>query len=714
MRNLIIQKNMTKNAAEEDGPSFEQQFGILANAVISDKFPQLDSMKLAFQLIDKNEDNTKACGASVYIVGKTVIFVPAFFLNGQLRTGDMMLIGETQQFLPMSDPWLAWLKNKDLMPAGEMVDQKDTDTVGSTRASTIREIADPIIKTASVYMRGLLRLDPDLKKTASQMNVFDTTLHMGKEATGAMLDNLMKTDVLNAALSFYNPEDLQKFASSASAMDPAPAFKVITPFDKEAKDLSAKEQHALYKDGFFIKCAKEDNVPTVIKKRKINDLFGIVRDGGKAGLLQPDGEIRDAYIFIDQGGLDDICINDCRDRGVNSYTANRDGHLPPPLFDKPTEFIVIDNDAPVRMRQGIMELLQDREELTDDMFAGVGRALTSVDGDFNEGYLLTRDGSAYRVWNLRKTGKDTWKQGDTIFELAPEGSTLRKPLLSAEGLYIIPRDSRFVDQYKKRNTNELGNPVEDEKVPSISFVTMANLDAFLTNYTDKHYKKARVYHNGSDYTVSGDNTSDGDKPLSFKEACLALVSDYGVAPADAKIMVKDASNGATYDNPKATTYLITKSASETGGWQDANIPMDQRINQPPQISQRELPTFLEDPAQLEQAVTTAAQNGIKEVFDVTILKLLVKQNRFFDEIHDDLPVFMQVLDSLCRKLFQFYWHTEKMEEKYGMVKLKSLEESLKVTLESLSELTIFFKLRTVDGTGSTGDTLGDLMTGQML
>ena len=110
----------------------------------------------------------------------------------------------------------------------------------------------------------------------------------------------------------------------------------------------------------------------------------------------------------------------------------------------------------------------------------------------------------------------------------------------------------------------------------------------------------------------------------------------------------------------------------------------------------------------------AAQNGIKEVFDVTILKLLVKQNRVFDEIQEDLPVFMQVLDSLCRKLFQFYWHTEKMEEKYGMTKLKSLEESLKVTLDSLSELTIFFKLRTVDGTGSTGDSLGDLMTGQML
>ena len=128
----------------------------------------------------------------------------------------------------------------------------------------------------------------------------------------------------------------------------------------------------------------------------------------------------------------------------------------------------------------------------------------------------------------------------------------------------------------------------------------------------------------------------------------------------------------------------------------------------------EMPTVLEDPANLEQAVTTAAQAGIKEVFDITTLKILARQNHFFDEIHDDIPGFMKTIDSLCRKLFQFYWHTDKMEEKYGTVKMKSLEDSLKCTLDSLSDLTIFFKLRTVDGTNSTGDVTGELMTGTML
>lgn len=743
MHRLIVQRNMTKNAAEEDGPSFEQQFGILANAEITDKFPQLDSMKLAFQLIDKTDDNTKAVGASVYIVGKTVIFVPAFFRNGQLKTGDMMLIGQSQTFLPLSDPWLAWIKNKDLAPEGELVSAKDMDPIGTTKGTTIREIADPIMKTASqklypsenipgmyfwsyvngieksaklaedtmkdspasmssVYLKGLCKLDPELTKTAAQMNVFDTALHMGKEATASMLDNMTKTDLLNATLSFYNPEELQKFAYAAQDMDEPPAFKVIMPFEKEAKELSGKELNALYKDGFFIKVAKEGNVPKVIRKQKVNNLFGMLKEPGKTSLLQPDGTLREAYIAKLPPSTDTrMGAND-----VNSYVANRN-HLnePHPFADEKAEFIAITSDGISYARSGVMELLADRKNLDDAILSEIGEPLkgkgtmNSRDAKDSGVLFVYPDGTCEEIYSeMKSVGDNTWSRYNDTYQLADEKSGLIRPLVTGNQV-LVPAGTRVVE------FNKVGMPM----------VTMATLESFIENYTQKHYKKARIYNNGSEYTVSGDNTKNANQMLSFKEAALALVSDYGVAPADAKVMLKDASNGATYDNPRSTTYMIEKIAGlEDGTWEDANIPMDKHINRPPQISQRELPTFLEDPAQLEKAVTTAAQNGIKEVFDVTILKLLVKQNRFFDEIQEDLPVFMQVLDSLCRKLFQFYWHTEKMEEKYGMVKLKSLEESIKVTLDSLSELTIFFKLRTVDGTGSTGDTLGDLMSGTML
>jgi len=747
MRKLIIQQNMTKNATEEDGPSFEQQFGILANAVVADKFPQLDSMKLAFQLIEKEDDNSKACGAGIYIIGRSVVFIPAFFMGGNIKTADMMLLADTQQFLPLSDPWIQWIKSKDIVPEATMVDDTVNTDGGSVRATTIRELNDPIIKSASVlpklhksanvpglyfweracgieksakmaedvmkdsyssmssvYMKGLCKLDPQLTKKASDMSVLDTALHLGRETTASMLDSLMKEDMLNATLSFYNPSELQKFASVAQTMDPAPAFKVIMPFDKEAKELKANEQKALYKDGFFIKCAKEDgDAPQVIKKQKISNLFGILNAPGKTSILQPDGSFKEVFVARSAGrGWNG-------DRKVNSYTADRNGqYFPEPFAKENASFLIIDGDNAIVVDNNVMELLSQREDFSEKQLESVGSAMSSAgsierkkdkDG-YPDGpedvYLIYPDGSSEVFWgDLIKGDDKTWSTGfDTTIQLADEKSGLRRPMRTGN-IIVIPYTTRYVRRAGKG---------------SMQFVTMACLDHFIQNYTAKNYKKVRIYHNGSDYTVSGDKSENGDELLSMKQAALALVTDYGISPADAKVMLKDASNGATYDRPRSTHYLITKTAAD-GQWEDSNIPYEMRVNMPPQISQHEMPTIVEDPAQLEQAVTMAAQNGIKEVFDVTVLKLLVKQNRFFDEIHDDLPTFMKVLDSLCRKLFQFYWHTEKMEEKYGMVKLKALEESLKVTLDSLSELTIFFKLRTVDGTGSTGDTTGELMVG---
>ena len=156
MSQLVIRRGIVKTAAEEDGPTFEQQFGILANAVIVEKYPQLDDMKIAFQLIEKNDDGSEAVGAMVYMVGKTVIFVPAFFKNNKLHTADMMFIAQTQQFLPLEDPWLAWLRDKDLSDAGEQVPSTFGQNAVSPAGALMRDYTDPITKTACAYLRGLL------------------------------------------------------------------------------------------------------------------------------------------------------------------------------------------------------------------------------------------------------------------------------------------------------------------------------------------------------------------------------------------------------------------------------------------------------------------------------------------------------------------------------------------------------------------------------
>ena len=706
---LIIKRGFNKKAAAEDGPSFEQQFGILANAQVVDKFPKLDSMKLAFQLIEKDDDSNDACGATVYMVGKTVIFVPAFFKKGKIKTGDMMLIAQSQQFLPLSDPWLSWLEQKDLQEAGELVDRKYVDDHGSTSAATIREIADPILKTASLYLRGLLHLSPDMTKQAAVMNVLDTTIKTGKQATADMLDRMIgNTTFLNAALSFYSPEELSAFSKKAAEIgqDLPPAVSLIRPFEKEAKDLSQTELKALYKDGFFIKAAAQTDPPAVIRKKQLDDLFATVNKPGKMELLKEDGSFHETTVFrcFDLDALMRNAQRKIKGFSKDSPTSANDREYQVEDYFTPMEWLEVTGETGRNIVNSTMFRVDSFEPISKDNISSLGVSFASAEGtNFND-FILCPEGTAIHVGErLVRNGKDwaidEWMGRQRYTIHVDDTGTVKKPICSAHSL-IVPEGTRLVHR------------PEDTKVTT--FVTTSTYQSFLQKYTSERYSKVRVYNNGNDYVLSGDNSENKTASLSLCDAAMHLVTNYKLEPALAKVLLKEASNGATESNPRSTYYYITKTADFGEGWVPANIAHSEFENRPPDVAKTTLPSYLENPEAMAQAIQTAAQNGVKEVFDVTVLKLLARQNQFFDEIQDDIPVFMQVLDSLCRKLFQFYWHTDKMEEKYGSIKLKALEESLRLSLDSLSELTIFFKLRTVDGSGSTGDVLGELMSGQML
>ena len=750
MKSLIVRNGlMTKNAGDE-GPSFEQQFGILTNSMIAEKLPSMDNMKLAFQLIEKSDDDTKACGAAVYMIGNSVVFVPSFFKANKIQTGDMMFVAQTQQFLPLSDAWVAWLRDKDLSDPGQIIPRDAIDDNSSAKATTIRDIADPITKTAApqipepsdkvpglyiwrksaaldtmesmmapIFLRGVLYLDPDMRKEASGASILDVALHMGKGVAESLMDNLIKNaNFMNSTLTFYSVDAVNSFAKEAAAIEErenTPTVELILPLTKEAKTLNAQELKALHKDGFFIrKCANVSmgKAPDVVRQKNVEGMFRTLNAPGKAGLLTMNGNVTKHKVLA--------LVEVSDDYGVHcGWELGKHWQAPAENYQRPRKMIVITDGEYTELPHDVMHSAQEFEEWKPEMAEGVGKVITN--GNFKnvawrDIVLVPSSGCAYKI-------PDRCCHDACIYSVAAEDSGLKAPIIS-EASVVVPFGSRLV---KQKGLDDIEVPVSvdeaakdgEKKSPDSTtqspYVTMVTFDVFMGEYLKKNYRKARVYNNGSEFVISGDGAS--SQPSSLKEAALHLVKEYDIEPAVAKIMLKEASNGATYISPKSQTYFIEKKAEAFEGEYsnpDADIASNKFTNSPPQLRQMEMPTILEDPANLEKAVETAAQNGIKEVFDITALKILARQNHFFDEIHDDIPGFMKTIDSLCRKLFQFYWHTDKMEEKYGTVKMKSLEDSLKCTLDSLSDLTIFFKLRTVDGTNSTGDVTGELMTGQML
>ena len=87
----------------EQEQGFEQAFSSLAYAYLKDKAPRLIDYIVGFQLVDRNEDNTKAVGVFGFKVGKQWLYAPVFFLNGDLKGHELLYIKNQDSFVPMKE-----------------------------------------------------------------------------------------------------------------------------------------------------------------------------------------------------------------------------------------------------------------------------------------------------------------------------------------------------------------------------------------------------------------------------------------------------------------------------------------------------------------------------------------------------------------------------------------------------------------------------------
>jgi len=57
---------------------------------------------------------------------------------------------------------------------------------------------------------------------------------------------------------------------------------------------------------------------------------------------------------------------------------------------------------------------------------------------------------------------------------------------------------------------------------------------------------------------------------------------------------------------------------------------------------------------------------------------------------------MKSVDKLGRLLFLFYWHQDDFKERYGKNSLPEMEDSLRNAFESLADIVLFLKEKTIE------------------
>jgi hypothetical protein len=121
-------KEATLGGSQEGG--FEQAFSSLAYAYLKDKAPRLLDSLVGFQLVDRNEDNTKAMGVFGFKVGEQWIYAPVFFLNGDLKGHELLYVKKSDSFVPMKENWVNYILSRKPHVLGESSPQETNELGG--------------------------------------------------------------------------------------------------------------------------------------------------------------------------------------------------------------------------------------------------------------------------------------------------------------------------------------------------------------------------------------------------------------------------------------------------------------------------------------------------------------------------------------------------------------------------------------------------------
>ena len=109
---------------QADDTQFETDFTNMAFGFLQDRAPALMRYVLGFETVQRNDDGTRAVGIFGFKVGDDYYYVPAFFMNSQIKGIDSILNKRTNSFVPLTEEWVNFIVNRKVVELGNGVDDK--------------------------------------------------------------------------------------------------------------------------------------------------------------------------------------------------------------------------------------------------------------------------------------------------------------------------------------------------------------------------------------------------------------------------------------------------------------------------------------------------------------------------------------------------------------------------------------------------------------
>ena len=632
--------------------SFEIKFSQLADSRLQEMVPSLNEYKVGFQLIDKNEDDTKGLGVMAFLINNTWVYIPAFFLSGKLKM-PCLYLKKYDMRAPLNDSWVAFIKSNDIESLGTLV---PNDAVKTDNAKA--DLLNIIGKTAS-EKNDLMTRD-DIKNMLSARPCPATNMLEGldKKAFITLVDTMNDNDEFaNAVLKYYSPAELKKTAVELDSIEEekpeALPVRILTKESSEAKDLDDAEKQKMIREGSII---KDDRLETsLVYKRddKPDTGFATPSVSGFYEILMADGDVKKCIIVYPQ------------DFSKVSYPANHGrrkilSRCAVIMADKPTEYF----------RCTAADLMTRNCKCIES--SNIKGNNTKVKDDLSR-VKLTQTLKTCTVMLVDPCGNAYTLSADKEW---PKMHFTDKPgkLHDRHGVLMIPDNVLLFKEIS--DFDETGDRI----------LALGNVNTFVKDCVRKaEVAPLKIHHDTANGYFITSNKVDS-KPLKKKAALELLVFDHGIKVDEAEIMLKEASDHGVA--PKTIRYMIKYAGVYDLSTDMGTIGREVKANTESNVTV--------SPQDMVNVATKASDTGLKEVMDTSIMASLIGTSRSLNKIGEFIPELIKAMDRLGSILMLYYWDNEEFEEQYGRVEMVELEEKLTDVFNSLGDITLFLKEKTAD------------------
>lgn len=568
LNRILADYPILKQAVESpDRVQHEKDFSSLAFAFLQDRAPGLLPYLLGFEVVDRDEDGSKAVGIFGFNISGHYYYVPAFFINAQIKGMDLLFSKTTNNFMPLQEEWIDKIINKANVRLGKPADseavQADFESpdltnmveppIGSGKTASAKPTADESAESSydawnEMQKTAAKALESDkafqeafagavaamsgksLDKSASTAIIPFISSVGGPKTMEAFMRSMQNVKYANAFFEFYG--DLKPFHVTKYAEDLAP--KNVKPdlrVSENVQDVNAdvpvegrdRERARLITDGFAVIDNRKDSDKSIVYG---DDMSGILQNPDEPGVYdvwRGTSEFKRTFVFrflVGDFNGDSIFIDPSNKR-YKIAECNR------VIVSKKHD------DSLESISQGLGALRSSAKYFIFDPDNGKGfvakfseRRSSRLGHVFDVSYTSGLHGPGRSIDH--ETDGISFSPSESlepVFDgqcecigcseqhLAISSLPSSKVHVSGDTI-VVPKDFRVIE-------------LNDEYPYDLDLGSMAALDEQLA---ESGFSKIEVESDGVDYSIRvDDNVSDR---LSKKEACVKLVYELGISVVD--------------------------------------------------------------------------------------------------------------------------------------------------------------------------------------